>query len=247
MDSLLWADQVYKRWFRSLLVVVASIVCCTGFEEPFGVSLERSFELIALQNEYGSKRWMPVRKWVKPVAIFMDSRAGLKEVQLQLTQEHIANLSRITGHKIYLVHQKKNANLILVFERESLLQPLVKELLPDQTFTDEFLNNIVCFGNFNVNRDHEIYKAVVIIPTDRARAFGKLPACIVEELTQVMGLVNDSVEVYPSIFNDKSIDDELSQHDIRLLQILYHQNIKAGMQRAEVMPIVRELITKQAY
>jgi len=59
--------------------------------------------------------------------------------------------------------------------------------------------------------------------------------------------VNDSVDVYPSIFNDKSIDDELSQHDIRLLQILYHQNIKAGMQRVEVMPIVRELITKQAY
>ncbi len=247
MDSLLWADQVYKRWFRSLLVVVASCVFCTGFEEPFGVSLERSFELIALQNEYGPKRWMPVRKWVKPVAIFMDSRAGLKEVQLQLTQEHIANLSRITGHKIYLVHQKKNANLILVFERESLLQSLVKELLPGQTFTDKFLNTMVCFGNFNVNRNHEIYKAVVVIPTDRARAVAKLPACIVEELTQVMGLVNDSVDVYPSIFNDKSIDDELSQHDIRLLQILYHQNIKAGMPRAEVMPIVRELITKEEY
>ncbi len=247
MDSLLWADQVYKRWFRSLLVVVASCVFCTGFEEPFGVSLERSFELIALQNEYGPKRWMPVRKWVKPVAIFMDSRAGLKEVQLQLTQEHIANLSRITGHKIYLVHQKKNANLILVFERESLLQPLVKELLPGQTFTDKFLNTMVCFGNFKVNRNHEIYKAVVVIPTDRARSVAKLPACIVEELTQVMGLVNDSVDVYPSIFNDKSIDDELSQHDIRLLQILYHQNIKAGMPRAEVMPIVRGLITKQEY
>jgi hypothetical protein len=247
MDSLLRVDQDYKRWLRSLLVIVASFVCCAGFEEPFGVGLERSFELIALQNEYGPKRWSPVRKWVKPVAIFLDSRAGLKDVQLLLTQEHIANLSKITGHRIYLEHRKKNANLILVFERESLLQPLVKELLPDQNFTDEFLNTNVCFGNFNVNRDYEISKAVVIIPTDRARAHGKLPACIVEELTQVMGLVNDSVEVYPSIFNDKSIDDELSKHDIRLLKILYNQKIKAGMQRTEVMPIVRELITKQAY
>ncbi|MCK5669120.1 MAG: hypothetical protein KAI15_08535, partial [Gammaproteobacteria bacterium] len=84
--ALLWVNQVYKRWLRSLLVVVASFACCAGFEEPFGVSLERSFELIALHNEYGPKRWMPVRKWVQPVAIFLDSRAGLKEVQLQLTQ-----------------------------------------------------------------------------------------------------------------------------------------------------------------
>lgn len=247
MDSLSWVNLIYKRWRQSLLVVVATLFCCAGFEEPFGVSLERSFELIALQNEYGTKRWMPVRKWVKPVAIYLDSRAGLKEVQLQLTQEHIANLGRITGHEIYLEPQKKNANLLLVFERESLLKALVKELLPDQTYTDEFLNTNICFGNINVNRDHEISKAVVIIPTDRARAYGKLPACIVEELTQVMGLVNDSVDVYPSIFNDKSIDDELSQHDIRLLQILYHENIKAGMQRAEVMPIVKELISKQLY
>jgi len=47
--------------------------------------------------------------------------------------------------------------------------------------------------------------------------------------------------VFPSIFNDNSIDEVLSPHDIRLLELLYHPRIKAGMSRDQVIPIIREL------
>jgi hypothetical protein len=222
-------------------IAVAACVLCTGFENPFGADLARSFELIALQNEYGDRHWMPVRKWVTPVLIFLDSRAGLKDIQLELVSAHVARLRQVTGHEIELTDDRGMANVVVVFEREALLRALVDELLPGKNFTDEFLNSSICFANFNVNRRHEIRNAVVIIPTDRARAYAKLPACVVEELTQILGLINDSEEVYPSIFNDASIDDELSEHDINLLKILYNPRIRPGMTRSEVMPIVREL------
>lgn len=222
-------------------VIIAVCILCTGFESPFGADLVRSFELIALHNEHGDRGWMPVRKWTKPLSIYLDSRAGLKDVQRQLVSDHVAKLREITGHEINLVRTREEANVVVVFEREARLRSLVDELLPGKKITDDFLNSSICFANFDVDARFEISRAVVIIPPDRARAYAKLPACVIEELTQIMGLINDSVEVYPSIFNDASIDDELSEHDIRLLKILYNPRIKAGMRREEVMPIVREL------
>jgi len=107
--------------------------------------------------------------------------------------------------------------------------------------SDEFLNSAVCFATFYLQSDSSIRKAVIVIPVDRARAKAKLPSCIVEELTQILGLINDSDKVFPSIFNDNSIDEELSPHDIRLLELLYHPRVKAGMSRDQVIPIIREL------
>jgi len=214
------------------------------FEEPFGASLARSFELIALKNEYGPDHWMPVRKWEKPVSLYIDSRSGMPEIHRELVQDHIVALAKITGHQFSLVKQRKQANTLVVFDQEENLRALVKELLPKETFTDKFLNTSVCFAFFDVDSHYAIKRAVVIIPNDRARAYAKLPACVVEELTQIMGLINDSVEVYPSIFNDKSIDNELSLHDVSLLKLLYSSRIKAGMRRQQVMPIVRELIPR---
>ena len=84
-------------------------------------------------------------------------------------------------------------------------------------------------------------RMVVIIPVDRARARGKLPACVVEELTQVLGLPNDSEKVFPSVFNDRSIDDFLTGLDVLLLKMLYDPRIKPGMDETTVRPLLREI------
>jgi hypothetical protein len=63
---------------------------------------------------------------------------------------------------------------------------------------------------------------------------GKLVACVVEEITQVLGLPNDSEKVFPSIFNDKTPQDLLTGLDFILLKLLYSPSISAGMTAAEV-------------
>jgi hypothetical protein len=59
-----------------------------------------------------------------------------------------------------------------------------------------------------------------------------------------MGLLNDSDDVFPSIFNDQSIDGYLSGLDYLLLKILYHPKIKMGMKETRVRELVAEVLTE---
>ncbi len=66
-------------------------------------------------------------------------------------------------------------------------------------------------------------------------------ACYHEEIIQALGLHNDHPLVRPSIFND---DDEfalLTEHDERLLQMLFDPRLAPGMPAEEAMPIARQI------
>lgn len=210
-------------------------------EQPFGVDLVESFELIALRNEYGGDDWVPVRKWTEPLRVYLDSRVGYKDLQHEMVDTHLNQLVEITKHDIRITADKSEANTLLVFDAEQNLRSLADTLIPDAKLDDQFLNRSVCLATIYLNSDSSIKKAVVIIPVDRARAKAKLLTCIIEELTQILGLVNDSDKVYPSIFNDKSIDQKLSYHDVHLLKLLYHPEVRPGMSRTEVMPTIKRL------
>ena len=60
-------------------------------------------------------------------------------------------------------------------------------------------------------------------------------AYVVEELTQVLGLPNDSDTVKPSIFNDQSRYFELTDLNRRMLKMLCDPRITPGMQRKEAL------------
>lgn len=79
---------------------------------------------------------------------------------------------------------------------------------------------------------------------NHARARGKLVACVVEELTQLLGLPNDSELVFPSIFNDRSTDEFLSPLDVMLLRMLYDPRLKAGMDLATTRPLAQQIATE---
>jgi hypothetical protein len=68
----------------------------------------------------------------------------------------------------------------------------------------------------------------------------------VEELTQVLGLVNDSAKVFPSIFNDRSFNDFLSGLDYVLLKLLYEPEIEAGMRRTELEQQLKLILSRPA-
>jgi len=69
--------------------------------------------------------------------------------------------------------------------------------------------------------------------------------CIVEELTQSLGLADDSTLVRDSIFNDASSRQRLAPWDALMVRILYDSRLKAGMHRTEAMPLVRRIIAEQ--
>lgn len=201
--------------------------------------ISQAFMEVALRNEY-TQRGNFVRKWKKPVRIWIDHQVPDKQMHTGLVQMHIAHLREITGHSIDLVKVEREANLKLVFTRQSKWRQRVGEEFGANAV--QHVKGAVCMANFRVDGQYEIKKAVVIIPVDQARMHGKLVSCVVEEITQVLGLPNDSERAYPSIFNDKTPESLLSGLDYLLLKALYNDAIEPGMTAAEVAPILHNLI-----
>ncbi|MEC4747943.1 DUF2927 domain-containing protein [Methylomicrobium sp. Wu6] len=235
---------------RLFLVFLA--VCSGAAAAAYATPLEswksagyllKSFEEIAMYNEY-SDRQVGIRKWTTPIRYFFVHRVGDQELHERLTKMHIKHLSNITGLSISPAATRKEANLLIIFSTEMKLQ---NELLTDfgirssQQRNDLFRHS-VCLGSFSVAADASITRAVVIIPVDRAAAHAKLIDCIVEEITQILGLPNDSEKVFPSIFNDKSVNSLLSGLDYLLLKMLYDPRIKTGMTFVQAAPVLKKIV-----
>ena len=193
--------------------------------------ITQAFSEIALKNEYDVAKHR-VRKWRIPVRVFVEHQVGDRALHTQLVQMHLAHLAEITGHDIQLVDTLLDANLHLVFTRQSQWESEVTRLMGPSSAKN--VHGSVCMAKFALNAKSEIERAWVIIPVDQAQMHGKLVACVVEEITQVLGLPNDSEKVFPSIFNDKTPHDLLTGLDFILLKLLYNPSIRAGMTAAEV-------------
>ncbi len=68
--------------------------------------------------------------------------------------------------------------------------------------------------------------------------------CIAEELTQALGLADDSRILRDSIFNDASARHRIAPWDALMVRILYDPRLRPGMHKTEAMPIVRRVIAE---
>jgi len=207
--------------------------------------LKTSFVDIALNNEYSAKQ-SGIRKWTRPINYYFVHRVADEQLHEELSIMHLQHLSAITGVSIQPVKDKNKANLLIVFSTESRLEKELQQEfnIKSKKHRTQLFRNSVCLAHFSINADSSIRKAIVIIPVDRARAHAKLVSCIVEELTQIMGLPNDSDKVFPSIFNDKSINELLTGLDYLLLKMLYDPRLKVGMAERKVKVVLTKTINE---
>lgn len=204
--------------------------------------VKRAFLEVALKNEYsgGDK---PLVKWHQPVKIWVEHRVGDIELHEQLTHAHIEHLRQITSHPIERVSKREQANVIWIYTKESLWRQDIKREIGPHAL--KHIRGAICKAGYRVSaQDSQIIKASVIIPVDQSRAHGKLLACVVEEITQVLGLPNDSELAYPSIFNDQTPDDLLSPLDVILLKLLYEPEMRSGMNKAQVTEQLDKLLVR---
>ncbi|MBI4741325.1 MAG: DUF2927 domain-containing protein [Betaproteobacteria bacterium] len=220
----------------------AADVCCSAhWQAP--AYLVDSFVDIALNNEHAGQK-STLRKWMSPIHYFVIHRVADQELHDRLIRTHFEQLSEITGLTIKPAERQQTANTLIVLSTENQLKDDLLNYFGWQSATqrEKFFRESVCLGIFATKADSTIFRAVVIIPVDRARAQGKLVACMVEELAQVLGLPNDSVKVFPSVFNDLSTDVYLSGLDWLLLKMLYDPRLKPGMQENAARPVLRRIV-----
>ncbi len=202
-----------------------------------------AFYRIAMKSEYieGERG---IRKWQAPIRYHITHPISSSELHDNLVAYHLSHLQSITGVAFTPTDRPERANLSIVFTNHArFLDDARKQFATDDVSP---LENATCAANIKVDRHGVIQYAAVVIPVDLARSKGKLVACVVEELTQVMGLPNDDNRVYPSIFNDQSSLQLLTGLDSLLLQLLYLNVVKPGQNWETTQAIIRPVIMKWA-
>lgn len=200
-----------------------------------------SFYETVLGNEYG-RGVLKVRKWSKAVSIYVAHQVPDTKLHNDLLNAQIADLRAITGLKITRVNNKSAADIQYYFTSQKQLSGLVSATSGKESL--QYIRGAVCLATMKAKKSGEIQSAMIYIPVDQARMHAKLLSCVVEELTQTMGIPRDSDAVYPSIFNDKTPNDYLTGLDVVLLKLLYSSEVKQGMGKAQLKPVLTNLIAK---
>ncbi|MGF1592235.1 MAG: DUF2927 domain-containing protein [Kiloniellaceae bacterium] len=85
--------------------------------------------------------------------------------------------------------------------------------------------------------------SVVFIRTGRGER--TVQGCLVQETTQILGLMNDLELDAESVFTDSGRHVDLTALDRQLLRLLYDPRLKPGMSWAEAEPLVRAALQEQ--
>jgi len=241
------------RWRKSLgrlsLVLAALTVLSPAQASDLSNSeILRNFDVIAFHNEVRRVTNPRVTKWTQPIRAYKQLNVIVKPRVEAFLDRHMERLAEVTGLEIDFVGSSGEANfLIILTRRRDYLRTALKHITPGKKGVPagivRRLRNTNCLGVFSVERSSGgIERAVVVIPVDHARSRGILNRCIVEETTQAMGLPNDSDDVNPSVFNDRSRLKDLSSHDLLLLRLLYHPDLPAGMPRREALATAARIL-----
>ncbi|SIN90146.1 DUF2927 domain-containing protein [Salinivibrio sp. ES.052] len=240
------SDAVYRRWWQSLILLGCVWV---GSAHANGQAWQApeyildAFYRIAFKSEYIEGEH-GIRKWQSPIRYHVAHPINESELHDNLVSYHLTHLRNITGVDFISTDIPQRANLSIVFTNHARFLDDARTQFATSDVTP--LKNAVCAANFKVDEQGVIRYAAVVIPVDLARSKGKLVACVVEELTQVMGLPNDDDRVFPSIFNDQTPEQLLTGLDSLLLQLLYLDTVKPGQDWQTTREIIRPVIAEWA-
>ena len=214
-------------------------------------SLARDFRHIALAREYGKFGHTPLMRWENDVRLSVVFGPSVPKSQraedMRQIWDYAAHLSRVTGHSIK--PNRSNSNFLVVVADEKELKGMgnyIRQQIPD--ISDRAIRKIVrmprnhlcmVLTKSHAEKSRGIRTAVAIIRAEHSGIMRR--SCIEEEIAQGLGLFNDWREARPSIFNDDEEFAVLTRHDELLLKMLYHPDLKSGMQPDGASEIVRRL------
>jgi hypothetical protein len=246
---------------RYLLIIRIFLICTAGLfalpayaEELTNAKIMRNFNIIAFGNEYTKKRYDNVRKWSGPIRMGINGKyPAYFEAYVR---QHLRNLWDLTKFPIelrYSINMQKldllardfdanRINVILFYLPISEIPKAVAKYFDnDEAQVRQMIKVSTCFAKYGTKKN-EIKWAIIVFPSHLSKEY--IRACVVEEITQILGLVNDSDRVEPSIFNDKSEYLALTEHDKWMLRMFYDPRIKAGMPRKEAMRVGWEILNE---
>ncbi len=203
------------------------IIGCSFQSNSNGFSQEEIdyFTEIALGAEFGDETPV-IKKWTNDIRIKVNGEPAAKD--LQTLNNIVTDLNEIiTGIKIKLVD--KNENLTITFSPESDFTSIDAHYVP---------TNYGFFWALWHDDNFVIYEANILVSstdiTQKERSH-----LLREELTQSLGLMNDSNKYKDSIFYQEWTDvTEFSEIDKTVITLLYLKKITPGMSKEQVLEVL---------
>ncbi len=192
---------------------------------------------IALGFEVGNASKI-TRKWVSEMKIYVRGNTT-DELQSELDDIVQEINSLITDEiKLEIVDTKEASNYEIFFG--SYVE--YGELYPNLAERAERSWGIF---TLDINDDDQIVGGLMYVDTERANeAEGK--HLLREELTQSLGLAQDSSQYEDSIFQiEWTTVTEYSELDRELIRLLYHPDMQIGLDKWQVDDVLKEILLKE--
>lgn len=231
-----------------------------GIDTPFDAdTLVRNFVKVAMYDEFvpqsgrlvARETSSKLRRWEGPVRLETQFGAMVSQDQRDADNAAIADLAKrlSAASNVDLKPVSSNGNFTVFVvnedERRALDEPL-RALVPGisdtvlRTIRNMPVSTYCLVIAFSDDSAPEVYKRAIAIVRDEHPDLLRT-SCFHEEITQGLGLANDSPQARPSIFNDDKEFALLTDHDAYLLRILYDPRLTPGMSSAEAIPIATQI------
>ncbi|WP_434288269.1 DUF2927 domain-containing protein [Celeribacter sp. SCSIO 80788] len=252
-------EKYYARMQADLLANDLLRTDLGGPDTPFNArQLAANFEAIALNDEYTSLNGQYVaqmtpsnlHRWQVPVRIGLEFGPSVSESVRATDRATVANLvSRLataSGHSVAMTSSRANFHVLVLNEDERRqIGPRLAEMIPG--IGQDAIRSVVnmprssyCLVLASDPANDGAYRsAVAVIRSEHPDLLRK--SCFHEEITQGLGLANDSPYARPSIFNDDEEFALLTRHDELLLRILYDPRLAPGMRPETARPIATRI------
>ncbi|MFV0410478.1 MAG: DUF2927 domain-containing protein [Paracoccus sp. (in: a-proteobacteria)] len=256
------ASQTLNGYFQGvedMLVARGQLRRDDGRAIPISADrLTEDFVQIALFDEYtrdgadlvANTRPSHLRRWNKPVRVAVEFGASVPPATRTRDRAEVQSFSerlrQLTGHDIAATPGKGNFTVMFLSEEErQKIGPRLSKIISGIPANDiEAIQSLppqnYCTVFAYSSTDSPVYSdAVAVI---RAELPPRLrSSCIHEEMSQGLGLANDSPDARPSIFNDDEEFALLTHHDAMLLQMLYDNRMQPGMTEDIARPVAAQI------
>ncbi|VAX04548.1 hypothetical protein MNBD_ALPHA03-390 [hydrothermal vent metagenome] len=172
-----------------------------------------------------------IRKFRGTVKFYIHNRSALN--RSTKVRAFIVGLNRqITGLKTVMVNSKSRANFnVFIVDRKDYVKTVQKSIIRRENAAAPgkcFVRTIFTPGG--------IVRSDAIIVSDEGENLFK--RCMVEEILQGLGPLNEHTTLRESMFNDRSRHTSFTKFDRYILNMLYDPRVKVGTSQTNVQKLL---------
>ncbi|MGF1444599.1 MAG: DUF2927 domain-containing protein [Pikeienuella sp.] len=212
-----------------------------GHTHYANASLARLFVTLTHETEWGGAKPHLVR-FEGPVRVALEGSAAASYGPF--LDDYMTYLRRHTGIDISRVPGPGNMTIRLVPGRlfTSLLPDAACVLVSGDVSWDDFADRPDAMGGIAMTRARALEAVTIFIPDMAIPA--DLRRCLLEEIAQGLGPVNDLYGLGPSVFNDDFGHLWPTRLDLLMLRVLYDPSLETGLGRAETERRARAVLDR---